>query len=143
MILGYFGVAAPQCDQANKRFGLTQCCDATGTLPASPLDSKCDDGAFPEFQKYGYGARATNNKELEWPDIRNHIYCRQQPFAFSWYDLGGGHMMVGVGYEAEGTSRFVCRNDPEPVDYDCIPYDYYVNGTGSHWNDYYDFVPIK
>jgi peptidase C39-like protein len=144
MILAHLGVSAPQCDQANRHFGLAHCCGAAGTVAASPLDSKCDNGAFPQFEKYGYSARSTQDSELSWKQIQKQIACRKRPFAFSWhYKEGGGHMMVAVEYQTDGPSQLVCRVDPAAEDYDCIPYQYYVAGSDhSHWNDLYDFELI-
>jgi hypothetical protein len=150
MVLAHFSVAAPQCEQANKRFGLTQCCDAAGRKAASPLDAKCDNGGWPQFENYGYTAQQiTDKKALTWEQIGQQISCRNQPFAFSWEERGGGgHMMVAVEYQTVGTSRLVCRHNPEAdsptSSFGCIPYDEYDGGKEyTHWNDYYDFIPIQ
>jgi hypothetical protein len=148
MVLAHFKVPAPQCDQANKRFALNGCCGGTGTSMADPMPAACDDGGFPEFEKYGYKPKVTNDAALTWKQIKKQIGCRNQPIAFSWHEVAAGHMMVALEYQTDGDVHRVCRNDPGATtpssSYGCLTYDQYVSGLDyTHWNDYYHLVKMN
>ena len=140
MVMEFLGKSVSQCDEANKRFGYTNCCN-------SPTPSACVNGGWPEFDKYGFTFKTTSNAALNWSEVKNQIYCKSKPFAFTWHwPGGGGHMMVAFGYVTIGTAKYVAVNDPGPPnigDQYMITYDYYVSSTGdhTHWNDYYDVTP--
>ena len=99
MIMEYLGQSVAQCLQANNRLHRTDCCNR-------PVPKECDKGGWPEFDKYGYTARTTNNAPLPWVDVRAQLSpkdpkspCRFTPFAFSWEwddEPGFGHMMVAM-----------------------------------------------
>jgi Papain-like cysteine protease AvrRpt2 len=137
MTMNFLGASVTQCDEANKRFGRTDCC-------TSPLT--CAFGGWPEYPKYGFKAANTSDAPLTWAQVQDQIYCRKEPFAFSWHwDGGGGHMMVLSGYVQLAGVNYVVINDPEPWDLTgggsqrVSTYDSYVSGPGyTHWDDYYN-----
>ncbi len=136
MVMDYLGATVTQCDEANKRFGRTDCCN-------SPTPAACVNGGWPEFDKYGLKYDMTSNAALSWDQVKGQIYCRKEPFAFSWHwSGGGGHMMVATGYATVGNTHYVCVNNPLPPnvgDQYCHTYADYVSGTDhTHWNDYYN-----
>ncbi len=42
MVMGFLSVSVTQCDEANKRFGRSDCCN-------SPTPNDCVNGGWPEF----------------------------------------------------------------------------------------------
>jgi len=140
MVMEFLGHNVSQCDQANARFGRTDCCN-------NPTPAGCIVGGWPEFDKYGFTFRTTSDAPLTWDQARQQIYCGKKPFAFSWHwDGGGGHMMVMIGYvTVDGVNR-VTINDPwspNVGDQYIETYDAYVSGSGyTHWNDYYDITYV-
>jgi hypothetical protein len=138
------GTIVTQCDEANKRFGLTNCC-------YSPFPA-CVRGGWPQFKKYGFN-NLLKHGPLTFEEITQEISpsCGNRPFAFSWHWLGsGGHMMVAVGYlhNFVDNSNYVIYDDPWPpnvgTDEVFITYDYFVAGANhTHWDDYYDVETVK
>lgn len=138
MIMDFLGHDVSQCDQANKRFGHTDCCN-------SPVPSACINGGWPEFDKYNFEFKTTSDAPLSWDQVKDQIYCKKKPFAFSWHwSGGGGHMMVVIGYVTIDGTDYVTINDPWPPnmgDQSVKTYAAYVSGSGyTHWNDYYDIT---
>jgi hypothetical protein len=139
MTMNFLGATVTQCDEANRRFGRTDCCN-------SPTPAACVMGGWPEYDKYGYTASHTSNAPLTWDQVKEEIYCDKEPFAFSWHwSGGGGHMMVVSGYLQLNGTNYVVINDPLPWDATAggsqrvSLYTAYVSGTGyTHWDDYYD-----
>lgn len=136
MVMESLGTNVTQCDEANKRFGRTDCCN-------TPVPSPCVNGGWPEFDKYGFTFKTTSNAALTWDQVRDQIYCQRKPFAFSWHwNGGGGHMMVVHGYTILDGTTYVDVNDPWPPNVGNASfktYAAYVSGSGyTHWNDYYD-----
>lgn len=136
MVMEYLGVSAPQCDQANKEFGLSSCCQ-------SPVPGECVQGGWPEFNKYGFNFQRTSSYALSWDQIVDQISSKRAPFTFTWaWDGGGGHMMSIYGYAVISGIRYVHMHDPWPPNVgatNLITYDAYVAGPGySHWDDFYD-----
>lgn len=134
MVMDFLGVNVTQCDQANRRFGMTDCC-------STPVPDGCVQGGWPEFDKYGFTFAKTSYSALSWNQIVEEI-GQQRPFAFTWaWDGGGGHMMVIYGYAELDGVRYVMVHDPWPPNQGAtrtIPYDDYVAGPGySHWDDYF------
>ena len=43
----FLGASITQCDEANKRFGRTDCCN-------NPTPVGCINGGWPEYDKYGF-----------------------------------------------------------------------------------------
>src|SRR5260221_12707878 len=62
MIMARLGKPVEQCLEAKNRFTLA-CCDTS--RPAN-----CDQGGWPEFDKYGFSAKTTNNSPLTWDQLR-------------------------------------------------------------------------
>lgn len=136
MVMNSLGTNVSQCDEANKRFNRTDCCN-------NPVPNACINGGWPEFEKYGFSFKTTSDAPLSWSDIKKQIYCEKKPFTFSWHwNGGGGHMMVLIGYVTIDGVNYVTINDPLPPnigDQRVITYDAYISGSGyTHWNDYYD-----
>jgi hypothetical protein len=129
-----------QCDEANKRFGRTDCCN-------NPVPNACINGGWPEYPKYNFKADMTSDAALSWEDLKKQIYCKKKPFAFSWHwPGGGGHMMVAIGYFTLEGTNYVSVNNPWPPTggvQEIITYDSYVGGPAfghTHWNDYYNIT---
>jgi hypothetical protein len=138
MCMEFLGKTVTQCDEANKRFGRTDCCN-------SPVPSACVNGGWPEFDKYGFTASITSDAALSWDDIQKQIYCLKKPIAFSWHWTGGGgHMMVIIGYAVINNVNYLSINDPWSPNIGnqrFITYDEYVSGSDhTHWNDYYNIT---
>ncbi|UGQ46495.1 papain-like cysteine protease family protein [Massilia endophytica] len=144
MTMRYLGHDVAQCTQANNRFGLSGCCNNNG--------GSCNNGGWPEYEKYGFTADQTSDTALTWAQVRSQIYCRKKPVAFSWHwPGGGGHMMVLKGYLTVGNVQYVDINDPLPHTNlqtlsggteSVITYSHYVSQAGhhTHWNDYYNIT---
>jgi hypothetical protein len=129
-----------QCDEANKEFGRTDCCN-------SPVPNACVNGGWPQYPAYNFSAATTSNAPLTWAQIQSQIYCAQKPFAFSWHwNSGGGHMMVATGYVTIDGTNYVSVNNPWPPTsgvQEVDTYDEYVGGPSydhTHWNDFYDIT---
>ena len=138
MCMEFLGTNVDQCDEANKRFGRSDCCN-------NPVPTGCVNGGWPEFDKYGFTSAITSNAALSWEDLKKQIYCQKKPFAFSWHWTGGGgHMMVVVGYAVLNNVNYVSINDPWAPNVGnqrFITYDEYVSGSDhTHWNDYYNIT---
>ncbi|MCA0239147.1 MAG: C39 family peptidase [Bacteroidetes bacterium] len=138
MCMDFLGRDVTQCDQANKRFGRTDCCN-------SSVPSDCVNGGWPEFDKYDFTFNTTSDTPLSWDALKTQIYCFKKPFAFSWHwNGGGGHMMVVTGYAQIGSTRYVAINDPwapNRGDQRFITYEEFVSGSDhTHWDDYYNIT---
>jgi hypothetical protein len=141
MVMDFLGTDVSQCDEANKRFGRTDCC-TSGTRP-----TECVRTGWPEFDKYGFTFKRTSDAPLTWAQLREQIYCLKKPFAFSWHwldDAGqpnGGHMMVVTGYVTLNNVNYVYYHNPLPVgagSSEIRTYTDWVSGSGySHWDDFY------
>jgi hypothetical protein len=143
MTMRYFGHDVAQCTEANNEFGLTGCCQNNS--------GSCNNGGWPEYQKYGFTANQTSDAPLAFAEIQGEIYCSNRPFAFSWHwDGGGGHMMVLTGYSVTDNTQWVNVNDPEPYTdlqhpnggtATVMTYSRYVSDVGhTHWNDFYNIA---
>ena len=127
-----------ECDEANKEFSQSTCCQ-------NGSSSQCNQGGWPQPDKYGFTFNTTSDTPLQWNQVTGQIYCNSKPFAFSWHwSGGGGHMMVAVGYSIVDGANYITVNDPLPVGMGSQwtnTYDYYVSATGhTHWNDYYNIT---
>ena len=132
-------VKVTQCDEANKRFDLSECCDR-------PTPGKCVEGGWPEFSKYNFNY-VVKQGPLDFSEVQHEIFCNKRPFAFSWHWVGGGgHMMVVTGYKIVNGTKYVIKDDPWPPnqgqDSVAITYDFFVKGSDhTHWDDYYKVGP--
>ena len=142
MVMEHLGDTITQCKEANELFGRRDCCNST-------IPDSCDDGGWPEFEKYGFSADTTRNEALPWEEIKKQIGCRGTPFCVTWrwadsegQPTGGGHMMVISAYKTEDGGEWVKILDPLPVDTGSarwIRYSEYVSGPGhNHWDDFYN-----
>jgi len=104
MIMEYIGMSsrppreAPQCYQANQRFGRNDCCNCP-TPVATATDQGCIRPGWPEFNAWDYNSTETTwGTALTWAQVKTEIDAGR-PFMLSWaWHGGGGHAMVGVGY---------------------------------------------
>lgn len=138
MVMDFLGTNVTQCDEANKRFGRTDCCN-------SPRPTACVNTGWPEFEKYGFTFNRTSNAALSWEQIRQQIFCKKKPIAFSWHwSGGGGHMMVVTGYAEVAGTKWVYYDNPLPVNvgsHEFKTYADWVSGPGyTHWDDFYDIT---
>ena len=138
MCMDFLGTDVQQCDEANKEFGRSDCCH-------SPVPNDCVNGGWPEFDKYGFTFSRTSNTALTFDQLKEQIYCRNKPVAFSWHwNNGGGHMMVVRGYVTLEGTNWVYISDPwapNVGDQRLITYAAYVSGPGyTHWDDFYDIT---
>lgn len=136
MTMNFLGGNVTQCDEANKRFGRTDCCN-------TPTPTICNNGGWPEFDKYNFKADHTSDAALSWDEVKKQIYCHKVPFCNTWHwSGGGGHMMVISGYMVLNNVKYVYLRDPLPVGTGSsrwITYDAYVSGPGyTHWDDYFN-----
>jgi hypothetical protein len=134
MIMNYLGATQEsQCDEANRRFGRTDCC-------VNPSSTSCNIGGWPEFDKYGF-TFSTYGAALPWSSLVSEINANR-PVAFSWHWTGGGgHMMVARGYLVSNNVDYVDVNNPwapNVGDQYYTTYSDYVSGSDhTHWTDYY------
>ena len=142
MCMDFLGTNVSQCDEANKRFGRNDCCN-------NPVPNACINGGWPEFDKYNFTFTRTSNTALTWDQVKEQIYCKRKPFAFSWHWIvngvpSGGHMMVVRGYVSLNGTNYVYVNDPwapNVGEQRIQTYDSYVTGTNyTHWDDFYDIT---
>jgi hypothetical protein len=136
--MDFLGTDVQQCDEANKRFSRTDCCN-------NPVPNACINGGWPEFDKYGFTFSRTSDTALTWQQLTEQIFCKNKPIAFSWHwNGGGGHMMVVKGYVSVDGSNFVYVADPwapNVGDQRLVSYAAYVSGSGyTHWDDFYDIT---
>lgn len=138
MTMKFLGANVKQCDEANKQFGRTDCCN-------SPTPTECNNGGWPQFTKYGFKANQTTKAPLTWEEVKTQIGCYKVPFCNTWaWTGGGGHMMVISAYALRSGEKWVYLRDPLPVGTGSsrwITYDAYVSGADyTHWNDYYNIA---
>lgn len=137
MIMSYLGKDVPQCEQANRRFGRSDCC-------VTPNSSSCEQPGWPDFD--GYGFNSNTSGALSFNDLNSQVQGLGRPVAFSWgWTGGGGHMMVAMGARTVAGQNWVTINDPWAPnwgDQRDILYTAYVSSPGSytHWTDYYNIV---
>jgi hypothetical protein len=133
MIMSYLEGFVSQCEQANQRFGLSDCCNR-------PTPAACIRGGWPEFEKYGFSYNTGG--ALSWTNLKAQIDSRR-PFVFTWEWTGGGkHMMVSTGYKVISGQNWVSILDPWAPNVGSqrdILYTEYVSGTDhTHSLDYYN-----
>lgn len=139
MAMEFLGHNVSQGVQANNEFGRTDCTN-------TPVPAACIQGGWPEFSKYSFSSSHTTDAALTWDQVREQIYCKGKPFAFTWHWSGnGGHMMAAIGYNTVSGVNYVEVNDPWPPNVGTSgnasikTYSAYVSGSGyTHWDDYYD-----
>jgi hypothetical protein len=146
MTMEFLGSNIAQCLQANNRFGRNDCCQ-------TPTPAGCVQGGWPEYAKYDFTSKHTNNTALSWNELRKELSdtnsCGRRAFAFSWHwPGGGGHMMAAIGYKTVDNVNYVEVNDPwapNVGDHRFDTYDYYVESAGhhTHWDDYYEIKPTE
>lgn len=115
MIVKYFfpGASITQCSEANKAFGLKNCCYSPLGLP-SQSTTNCVRVNWPELGNYGLDANAVD-RPLTFAEIKEEIGCYQRPFAFIRNFGNHSHMMVGIGYVDLGLAQYVYYYNPLPT----------------------------
>lgn len=141
MVMEFLGKTVRQCDQANRRLGISSCCQ-------NPYTNACVQGGWPEFHKYGFAFKKTSSAPLSWSQLQSELSTEKKPFDITWaWNDGGGHMMVANGYDTINNGRWVHILDPWPPlfgDSRTISYEEYVEGAKySHWDDYYAVTPLQ
>jgi hypothetical protein len=162
MIMNYLGHNVDQCaqvDDANKRNNrITDCCHHFG-------EADCSEGGWPHFEDFGFTV-SSNQVAMSWDKVREQIYCKHKPFAWSWcyvpcnpsdLERNIGHMFVVYGYAITNGVKELLVYNTEPA---CsngssaapnmltFPFDEYVNGQPDasgqlqtiHWLDMYDIT---
>ncbi|KMQ59282.1 hypothetical protein ACM46_19305 [Chryseobacterium angstadtii] len=134
MIMKYLGTNISQCEQANYRFGLNNCC-------ITPTPSNCVRGGSPDFNHWGFNYDLTNPGDALYFDELQNQFDSNMPVAFSWrWNGGGGHVQVAIGYSS--LSEMVAVNDPWPPQkgtFKWLSYSAYVQGsTYRHGEDFYN-----
>ena len=141
MTMNFQGASVTQCDEANKRFARTDCCNV-------PTPGACVVGGWPEYSKYGFSSVHTSSTPLSFSQLQDELFCKNRPVAFSWMwapcGFNGGHMMVASGYMTALGTQFVRVNNPWPWDptaggaqYFTTYADYVAGSDHCHWDDYY------
>jgi Papain-like cysteine protease AvrRpt2 len=148
MVMEYLGSSVEQCDEANYRFGHTDCCK-------TPTPAACIQAGWPNFQHYGFSVAPRTQKPLSWQQIEKQLSprdvsnpCSFTPFVFAWKTKGGtGHMVAAIGYfTTPGGGRYLVVHDPLPVSQGTsnVPmlYDTYADKEGEqmHWFTYYNIT---
>jgi hypothetical protein len=138
MCMQFLGKSVTQCDEANKQFGRSDCCN-------SPVPGDCVNGGWPEFAKYNFKSDRTSNTALSWDALKKQIYCSRRPVAYCWpWTGGGGHMMVALGYSEINAQKWVLINNPwapNVGETTFISYDEYVSASDhTHWDDFYNIT---
>ena len=65
MCMEFLGTSVEQCDEANQRFGFTNCCN-------NPVPGTCVLGGWPEFNKYGFSVAETAwGVTLTWGQVKD------------------------------------------------------------------------
>lgn len=140
MSVAIAGASVQQCEQANKRFNMSNCCQ-------SPTPSACINGGWPEYDRWGFDSKILPwGQALTFDQIKAQIQSgRATNVSWGWAG-GGGHIMVARGYYEDGPNyRWVLINDPWPPNSGTVfwvTYPDYVAKAGSysHWRDYYDIT---
>jgi hypothetical protein len=106
---------------------------------------KCNDPGWPAFLHHQFTFRKTIDEPLSLNALKEQIYIKRTPVAFSWHGSGlGGHMMLAIGHCVVQGVDLIIVNDPYPWPtgtYSQIPYNYYVTGNlNRHWDDFYDIT---
>ena len=85
MIIRYLGHPVPQCQQASRRFGRSDCCN-------NPTPGACAEGGWPQFDHWGFNFRSVRGA-LTFDQLQHEINANR-PIAFSWLWIDGdsGHM---------------------------------------------------
>ena len=163
IIMNYLGHNVDQCaqvDDANKRNNrITDYCHHLG-------EGDCAVGGWPHFEDFGFTV-SSNQAAMSWDKVREQIYCKRKPFAWSWcfvpckpddLEHNIGHMFVVYGYDTttNGLRRLLvyntepaCSNSSSATPSTLtFPYDQYANGQPDasgqrqnvHWLDLYDIT---
>lgn len=122
MCLRYLHKNVSQCEQANRAFNSTDCCN-------NPFSPSCDKGNRPDPKTWGFNVNVSAGA-LSWEDTKFEI-SHDRPFIFTWIALDnrGGHALVATGYAVNDKGRrFVQYINPARQNFgkSYILYDYLV-----------------
>jgi hypothetical protein len=138
MIAESMGKVVTQCEQVRWRHGACSCLTCPSAASAAVDD--CNNGGWPDFDRFDVHAERTVGRALPLDMLKDELACKHRPVAFSWHTgEGTGHIMVANGYVHD----FIEILDPwGPCTGDsrAISYEEYVNGNNldsSHWDDFY------
>jgi len=143
MLAEHVGITVKQCDLANHRFGRTDCCNNQNIGSNCPKTDSCNTPGWPMLTYAGV-SYSESGTALTWDQIRDEIYCDEDPMGYAYGTSGVvGHVVVIKGYVTAGGTDWVVLNDPWAP---CvgserlISYDQYKDpaGTATHWNTWYN-----
>ena len=145
MLAEHEGIIVKQCDLADHRFGMTMCCDPATPGTTCPKADSCNRPGWPMLDYAGL-TFSESGAALSWADVRDEIYCDENPMGFAYGTPGVvGHVVVIKGYITLAGIDYVVLNDPwgpcvgsERV----ITYNNYVDPAGSdtHWATFYNIA---
>ena len=136
------GKDVPQCEQANKRFGKTDCC------PKVPgIEAHCDRTGWPEFEKYEFHALQGNI--ANWSELLLYLCKRRTPILYAYsYKERPLHMKIVYGFQIlPDQSKGVFFIDPADLsDTDLKLFDEWFTGGNPdihRQTDYFDVCPFS
>lgn len=143
MLAQHFGISAQQCDLANHRFEMENCCDPETEGTPCPKTDDCNMPGWLELEHVGLDFEETTDAR-SWSQMRSQIYCRRKPMGYAYGTPGVvGHVVVIKGYVTVGGTDYVVLNDPwAPCagNERLLTYADYADppGTATHWRTWYD-----
>jgi hypothetical protein len=145
MLAQHAGLSVNQCDLANHRFGLTDCCDNKTSGADCPKIDACNMPGWLELDFAGAKADETTTART-WEEMRSEIYCDHGPMGYAYGTPGVvGHVVVIKGYVSVGSTNYVVVNDPwSPCNGNerLLEYGSYADppGTSTHWRTWYNIA---
>lgn len=143
MALEYLGATIEQCQEANHRFGRSDCCTIQ-RCPNPVSSGPCVQGGWPELDAWGFsGSETAWGTALTFQQLTTEL-AANRPVLFSWgWTGGGGHLMTARGVMRAQGVQWVHINDPwAPCQGNTrwITYAEWVARAGdhTHWRDYYN-----
>lgn len=140
-VLAFYGTNENQCDVVNWAFGTSDACgDSDFNWNSSDNSPNALYGQSGSVQDILGSAGINNqayNSPLSWNAIVNDINANR-PFVMRWgWYSGGGHILVGYGYEDQQGTQMLGYMNPWPGEgYTWSAYSWVVNAAGDHsWTD--------
>lgn len=139
MIAHYFDQTCDQCALADEALGRTDCC--AGTCPQT---AACNQPGWVQFGSCGL-TNEVSTEPLSWDDLRDQVYCAQEPMGFAYGAKTGGvgHVLVVNGYAEINGVAYVSLVDPWAP---CnganrfITYtEYSASTVNDHWSTFLNF----
>ncbi|SIS71677.1 Papain-like cysteine protease AvrRpt2 [Zobellia uliginosa] len=147
MIAQNEGKIVSQCDLANHRFSMTNCCDFENTGESCPKTNDCNRPGWLELTFAGV-KYSEDTTALSWDKLKKSIYCNKDVLGYAYGTPGVvGHVVAVRGYVSIAGTNYVVLNDPwSPCNGTerMITYEEYVNpsGTATHWRTWYGISKI-